>query len=461
MKRPPAAATQTQTPPPPNRKRAFRFIQAVAVLVVVIVGAMIFSKKVLAQPKAAPKPAAEATAAAAAALGPAGKADKAAAKDATAKGKDAAGKGKDAGVGDAGAGDAGAGDAGAGDAGASANAGSTDGGADNYDAAAPPIDYASVQTDADFPKDMTEEEKAAIGTGKVPIHREGPYKSPFAHPRFGGPATARVGLVIQDVREYNIQTGSFEAEFFLSLTSDKDMPNLNLVFTNGHEVDMKAIGDTPTFKFYHVSGKFISAVDLREYPFDTQILNIELEDQSAGVDQILFVPDKTRTSLDEGFDVASFGVASIGAHAYRHAYPTRFDRDDLYMSRYKFELGLDRFATSAAFSVYVPAYIIVLISLIGLWVPADELEVRSNAGAPMLAAAVLFHYSLISALPATGYLTHADKLMLGVYISLLLNMLTTWAFLVVDEEHIETWFKRFRAWVPPLTVVVMAVSSAI
>ncbi len=454
MKRPSALS-------PPNPKRAFRFIQAIAVLVVVIVGAMIFSKKVLAQPKAAPKPAADATAAAAAALGPAGKGDKAAAKDANAKGasgKDANAKGAGK---DAGAGDAGAGDAGAGDAGATASAGASDAGPDNYDAAAPPIDYATVQTEADFPKDLTDEEKSAIGTGKVPIHREGPFRSPFAHPRFGGPATARVGLVIQNVREYNIQTGSFEAEFFLSLTSDKDMPNLNLVFTNGHEVDIKTIGDTPTFKFFHVSGKFISAVDLREYPFDTQVLNIELEDQSAGVDQLLFVPDKPRTSLDEGFDVASFGVASIGAHAYRHAYPTRFDRDDLYMSRYKFELGLDRFATSAAFSVYVPAYIIVLISLIGLWVPADELEVRSNAGAPMLAAAVLFHYSLISALPATGYLTHADKLMLGVYISLLLNMLTTWAFLVVDEEHIETWFKRFRAWVPPLTVVVMAVSSAI
>ncbi len=67
----------------------------------------------------------------------------------------------------------------------------------------------------------------------------------------------------------------------------------------------------------------------------------------------------------------------------------------------------------------------MLISLIGLWVPPSELEVRSGAGAPMLAAAVLFHYSLVQSLPATGYLTHADKLMLGVYVSLLMNMITT------------------------------------
>lgn len=421
--------------PKRSRAKTMRLVQLVAFLVAFVVGALIVSKKVLAQPKPAPKAPAEV----AAALAPPGAkpADKVAAKE------------HDAGARDGGA-DAGhAETAGAGDAGAAGDGGEG------------PLDYAVIQTEDDFPKDMSEEEKASIGTGKVPIHREGPFRSLFAHPRFGGPATAKVGLVIQQVREYNIQTGAFEAEFYLSLTGDKDLPKLDPTFTNGHEVELKVLADSATFKLYHVSGKFLSPVDLREYPFDTQALGIELEDQTAGVDQLLFVPDKTRTSLDEGFDVASFGVASLSAYAYRHAYPKRFDRDDLYVSRYKFVLGLDRFATSAAFSVYVPAYIIVLISLIGLWVPADELEVRSNAGAPMLAAAVLFHYSLISALPATGYLTHADKLMLGVYVSLLLNMLTTWAFLVVEEDQIEVWFRRFRAVVPPLTVIVMAVASVV
>ena len=69
---------------------------------------------------------------------------------------------------------------------------------------------------------MSEEEKDAIGTGKVPIHREGPYRSPLAHPRFGGPTKVAVGLVIREIREFSIQTGGFEADFFLSLTGDKE-----------------------------------------------------------------------------------------------------------------------------------------------------------------------------------------------------------------------------------------------
>ncbi|MFO0667336.1 MAG: hypothetical protein U0174_25525 [Polyangiaceae bacterium] len=431
---------------PKQRARLFRLIQVVSFVVVAFVGAMIFSARGFAQgPKPLPKGAA--TAGIPIAAGPVGSAPPKPSATAKAPPKaaptatlaiasaSAAPKAPSPAASSAPTGDAGAGDAEA------------------------PLDYAEVQTEADFPKEMSEEERNAIGTGKVPIHREGPFRSPFAHPHFGGPTKAKVGLVIQEIREFNIQTGSFEAEFFLSITGDKDLPKIDPSFTNGHEVEAKAIADTPTFKLYHVSGKFTSPVDLRQYPFDTQKLVIEFEDQTAGVDQIVFEADKSRTSLDEGFNVASFGVASIGAHAYKHAYPARFDRDDLYISRYKFELGLDRFATSAAFSVYIPAYIIVIISLIGLWVPPDELEVRSNAGAPMLAAAVLFHFSLIQSLPATGYLTRADKLMLGVYVALLLNMLTTWGFLIVSEENIDLWFKRFRLWTPPATVLIMLISS--
>jgi hypothetical protein len=315
-----------------------------------------------------------------------------------------------------------------------------------------------IQTDKDFPEDISDEQKEAIGTGKVPIHREGKFRSPLANPKHGGPVTVKVGLVVSEVREYDIQTATFGSDFFMSFTGDKEMPRLRPVFANGREVNCTAIVDSATFKFYRCSGTFTSAVDLREYPFDTQYLDINVEDAVFGVDTIVFTPDQARTSLDAGFRLSGYGVASVGANAYKHQYPPRFDRDDLYVSRYKFTIGLDRFAQSAAFSVYVPAFIIVLISLIGLWVPPGELEVRSNAGAPMLAAAVLFHYSLIQALPMTGYLTHADKLMLGVYVSLLLNMGTTWGFMLVEEEQYDALFRFFRAWVPPLTFLIMIMS---
>jgi hypothetical protein len=418
--------------------RRTRLIQIVSLAIAVLLGGWIFASKVGAQPTHGAPGGGAAGAAASGSAAP------------KAPGAEKKAKNKDGGV------DAAAALA----ASAAAAQQAPDAAADaGWDPDAGPLDYAVVQSDEDFPKDISSEEKEMIGTGKVPIHREGVFKSPFAHPHFGGPANVKVGLVISEIREFSIQTGGYEADFFLSLTSDKDMPSgLDLTWSNGHEVTTKTLADTPTFKFYRVSGKFSSAMDLRKYPFDIQVLRFQMEDSKAGVDQLVFEPDKQRTSLDSTFRMESYSVASIGGRAYKHRYPTRFDRDDLYVSRYEFTLGIERFAQSAAFSVYVPALIIVIISLMGMWVPPDELEVRSNAGAPMLAAAVLFHYSLIQSLPATGYLTRADKLMLGVYISLLVNMASTWALLLFDEEATMKVFRVARAWVPPATVVVMILS---
>ncbi|CAN5809663.1 hypothetical protein BH09MYX1_BH09MYX1_06680 [soil metagenome] len=420
--------------------KSARAIQLVSLVVAAILGILIFASKLNAQ--AAPPPPADSAVPIAA--GPAH------------SGQSARG-GVDAGA--LGANDDAAGAGSSGSSGAGGSSGVPDGGI-VYQPDAAPIDYAVLQTDDDFPPDLSDEERRNIGTGKVPIHREGHYRSPFAHPRFGGPTTAQVGLVLADISGYDIQTGTFEADFFLSLTGDKEFGTIALTFTNGKDVTETVITDTPTFKLFRYHGEFVSPVDLRRYPFDRQSLTIQMEDVRAGVDQLILEPYQERTSLDEGFTIAGWGVNSVGAKSYRHMYAPRFDRDDLYVSRYKFTLGIERFATSAAFSVFVPAYIIVIISLFGIWVPPDELEVRTNAGAPMLAAAVLFHYSLIQSLPATGYLTRADKLMLSVYVSLSLNMAWTFLFLIVGEEKIERIFKAGRIWVPVLTVLVMLAGSA-
>ena len=237
------------------------------------------------------------------------------------------------------------------------------------------------------------------------------------------------------------------------------MPNLSLVFTNGHEVTFTPLADTPTFKLFYGHRQ---VHDRRRSPASTRTTRRSSTSCSRirrpASTSSSSSADKARTSLDSSFRLSSFGAAGTGAIAYKHKYPARFDRDDLYVSRYKFTLTVDRFATSAAFSVFVPAFIIVLISLTGMWVPPDELEVRTNAGAPMLAAAVLFHFSLIQSLPATGYLTHADKLMLGVYVSLLLNMGSTWMLMLGEERWMEQVFKTARWGVPTLTLIIMVLA---
>jgi hypothetical protein len=303
---------------------------------------------------------------------------------------------------------------------------------------------------------------AVLGpNGGVPVHTEGPFRSPFASPGGGPAAEVRVGLVLNDVTNYSIMTGNFTADFYLSLTSDKPMPSMDLIFPNGKADTKEVIADKPTFKFYRFTGSFVSPPDLRKYPFDSQHLEIQIEENTEGIDQFRLVPDRSHTHLEAGFSVIGWDISYLEAISLVHDFPDRFDNDDLYYGRYSFRLGIQRYGNSAIFTVYVPAIVIVLISLMGMWVPAEKMEVRSNAGAPMLAAAVLFHFALMQQLPATPYLTRADKLMIGVYVSLFLCMLSTWWFFIVDEEHEGLVFKWSRRLVPPVSVALMTFASVI
>lgn len=334
---------------------------------------------------------------------------------------------------------------------------STVGGAPNDTAA----DAAAASADAidagTAPIDL-----AIAPDGGVPFHPSGTrYRSPFARPNAGPPVRVKVAMLLNSVDEYEVKTGLFSADFFLSLTSTEPMPAMNLQYPNGDVSNTETIADKPTFKLYRVRGKFKSPPDLRKYPFDQQQLKIYVEDDAHGIDQVRFVADRDRAQLARGFRALGWSVSYVEARAFSHTYPDRFEGDDLYYGRYIFELGITRYSTSAAFKVYVPAFVIVFISLLGMWVPAEEMEVRSNSGAPMLAGAVLFHFALMQELPATSYLTRADQIMLGVYISLMLGMISTWFMFVVEQERVEKVFKIARVVVPVLNVAVMTLACVL
>lgn len=299
---------------------------------------------------------------------------------------------------------------------------------------------------------------SGLSPAGVPIHDKGKFKSPFANPDFGKPAEVKVGMLITDISQYDIKEGTFEATFYLSLTSKTPMPKkLNLVFPTGKVEALDPLADRPTFKLYRVNGTFKSPPDLRKYPFDSQELTIEVEENSKGVDQLKLYADEEHTRFDANFQIAGWDLKYLEARSLSRDLPARFENDDLYYGRFICRIGIARFGTSAIFSVFVPAFVIVIIGLLAMWVTPDEMEVRSNGGAPMLAGAVLFHFSLIQSIPATAYLTRADKLMIGVYMSLLMNMISTWCFFLVDEDKHDKVFKIARVLVPTLTTILMVV----
>ena len=89
-------------------------------------------------------------------------------------------------------------------------------------------------------------------------------------------------------------------------------------------------------------GTFHIKPDLHAYPFDTQDLTIELEDDSNGQDILRLRSDVDHTFLDSDFSVPGWDVSYVRSRILTHYYPDRFENDDLYYSKYKFTLGVKR-----------------------------------------------------------------------------------------------------------------------
>lgn len=308
-------------------------------------------------------------------------------------------------------------------------------------------------------KDIVHKEES----GGVPKSTSGKYRSPFSNPDFGQPAKVRIGFLLKSINSYSIKEGKFIADFYISYTSDKPMPsNIQPHLTNGFIEDdehLITITDRPTFKLWKVHGTFYSNPDLRNYPFDTQELEIQIEENDAGIDQIIFFADSKNTNLDTDFFMPGWEVHYQESRTMKHYYPDRFDYDDLYYPRYVFRLGIKRYATNALFTVFFPAFVILFVSLSAVWLKVENIDTRINTSAPMLAAAVLFHYTIVQEIPATAYLTRADKVMLTVYIGLLLNLIASWCFFFFDEKHNEKIYKYGKIIVPPLNIVLFLLGS--
>lgn len=230
--------------------------------------------------------------------------------------------------------------------------------ADGGAAAAPAEKKEEVKGEGGDKDETADQLKTAVlvdpSKGGVPIHTEGLYKSPFASPGHTQVA-AKVGFLLETVEEFDIKKGAFTAHFYVSLTSDKPMPKIDLKPTNGKIDEKETLADLPTFKMWKMTGTFHIKPDLHAYPFDTQDLVIELEDDSNGQDVLRLRSDAEHTYLDTDFSVPGWDTAYIRARILTHYYPDRFENDDLYYSKYKFTLGIQRFATSAVFTVFVPA----------------------------------------------------------------------------------------------------------
>lgn len=233
-------------------------------------------------------------------------------------------------------------------------------------------------------------------------------------------ADVRVGIYVNSFGKLDMSSGAYSADLYLWMKSatPKDFP-ADFEFMNGGG-SYEKITDNVTSdgkgweKWWRIKATFTTPVDLKRYPFDSQKLQMVIEDKRATSDSVRYVPDDNGAAIEPGIVFAGFDITGIKPLVTEHKYPW----GETY-SQYVFTVGTKRTVFNSFLKTFLPVIFIMLVVMASFILGPEQAGTRLAAVSSGLVACVMFHLSITASIPPLGYLTFADKFMVLTYFILL------------------------------------------
>lgn len=271
-----------------------------------------------------------------------------------------------------------------------------------------------------------------------------------AHSEQAAPLEAIIGTYLSEVTAVNLKSQIFEADFYLWMRyptpeNREDVSAIEAIeFVNSSDAsrtlqERKVIGDE-TYVVWRVHGPFHWDADYHLYPFDRQTLPIRIEHTMLEESSLVFVDDTASYSLTGGspqrsgvsdvLRVPDFDFIALNRRVSVKEYATNFGdtsvpyRKSSY-SRYEVDLVLQRVFVPYLLKILTPLTIILILSYLVFFIPAESLDVASALTVTSLLACIAFEWSVSGALPNIGYIVMSDRIFHLCYVLIMLAMAQT------------------------------------
>jgi len=267
-----------------------------------------------------------------------------------------------------------------------------------------------------------------------------------------------VGLYVLNLGKFDIATGSFTADFYLSMKCETECSPENFEFMNGRAASVEKIIDEPNEKFYRIQANLNSPIDLRSFPFDAQRMQIILEDKAKTTEDLVYITNLQESGIDPSIVFTGWNMDGWSANVSQHDYSVY---NETY-SQYVFSIDISRIVLNAFLKTFLPVIFIMLVVVFSFLIDPDKVSTRLTMAGSSLVASVMFHVSISNQIPPVGYLTFADKFMMVTYMVLLFSFIINVAMLelqerkkteVVDRLHRRTQYNVL--WAVPLIYIIL------
>jgi hypothetical protein len=227
----------------------------------------------------------------------------------------------------------------------------------------------------------------------------------------------KTGLYVLNLGKFDVATGAFTADFYLSLACKSECPDFDFEFVNGRASSVDKVIDEPNEKFYRIQANLNSPVNLKRFPFDRQEMQIILEDKRNTYDFVRFVPNLEQSGVDESIAFTGWNLGEWTAEERIHRYEIYNEE----YSQYVFTIPIERIKVNSILKTFLPILFIVTVMLSSFFLDPDKITTRLGMVGSALVASVMFHISITNQIPPVGYLTFADKFMVMTYFIVLLS----------------------------------------
>lgn len=166
------------------------------------------------------------------------------------------------------------------------------------------------------------------------------------------------------------------------------------------------------YERYRVEAKITKPFSVAQFPLDSHLLMIALENGDIIRDKMVFVPD--RSSVSSRVSVPGYVITGSKTIEKPHSYKTTRgdprlppDTKSTY-SQLRMGIGIDRGGWGLYFKMFQALYIAVIIAALACFIKPTDVDPRFGLGVGALFAAVANSYIVSSFVPDTGELALAD-----------------------------------------------------
>jgi len=279
-----------------------------------------------------------------------------------------------------------------------------------------------------------------------------------------GKEVVDIGVYILSVGNLDTTTSRYTVDFFLNFiceTENCDPTGFDLINAGaGPEVeDQTDPSDAGKAYYYRVRATMRTNLDLRNFPFDKHVLEIEIEDKNKNDNKYVYVADPSQSGIDSsvyvsGWDLRPTITGEVNSHYY--------DVYDEAYSRARFYISIGHPWFSSFMKGLFAAIVIVGVGMLSFLMSPNDAKDRIALTSGTLASAIFYHMTLTSSIPPVGYLTYADRFMILQYIFITASLGVSISLFLMQsanesDEKLQQLHRATHWLIPLLWIVSMVV----